>query len=213
MPVIREVHDSWSGFFESQQSQLDEIFSHLDFANVTPAPDDIFKVFRYSAIEIRVAIIGQDPYPKPGDANGLAFSSNAQVMPMSLRNIFQELATDTASPLRDNPDLSDWAEQGVFLVNRVLTTRPGESLAHKAIGWENFTFAALQYLAELNPNLVVILWGNKAQELRSLFNPNLLIESVHPSPLSAHRGFFGSKPFSRANHQLEQLGLSPIRWG
>jgi len=213
LPVNREVHASWASFFESQQSQLDEIFNRLDFADVTPVSDDIFKVFKYSAFEVRVAIIGQDPYPKSGDANGLAFSSNARVQPMSLRNIFQELAADMASPIRDNPDLSDWAEQGVFLINRVLTTRPGESLAHKAIGWEDFTFAALQHLAQLNPNLVVILWGSKAQELRSLFNPNLLIESVHPSPLSAHRGFFGSKPFSRANHQLEQLGLSPVQWG
>ena len=213
MPVNREVHASWASFFESQQSQLDEIFNRLDFADVTPVSDDIFKVFKYSAFEVRVAIIGQDPYPKSGDANGLAFSSNARVLPMSLRNIFQELAADMASPIRENPDLSDWAEQGVFLINRVLTTRPGESLAHKAIGWEDFTFAALQHLAQLNPNLVVILWGSKAQELRSLFNPNLLIESVHPSPLSAHRGFFGSKPFSRANHQLEQLGLSPVQWG
>lgn len=213
MPLVREVHDSWSEFFHSQQSQLDSVLRKIDSANVTPAVGDIFKVFRSSAHDVRVVIIGQDPYPKIGDANGLAFSSNANVLPMSLRNIFQELAADLSAPQRTNADLQDWADQGVFLINRLLSTKPGESMAHKGIGWEEFTLAALQHLVQLNPNLVAILWGNKAQELRSQFNSSLLIESVHPSPLSAHRGFFGSKPFSRANHQLGQLGLSPIQWG
>jgi uracil-DNA glycosylase len=155
-----------------------------------------------------VLILGQDPYPGEGVADGLAFSSAREKVPASLRNIFIEYSSDLGLPAPMSPDLSKWSERGVLLLNRTLTTTVGERNAHVSIGWRNFTYSVAEFLAQRD--VIAILWGNGARELADLFDKK--IESVHPSPLSARRGFFGSEPFSRANELLESAGREPIDW-
>ena len=157
-------------------------------------------------------IFGQDPYPTAGHAHGLAFSVDQSVskLPASLRNIFEELATDLGSAKRTNGDLSDWSDQGVLLLNRILTTEVGSSMAHAHLGWQEITAAVAHELGKRD--VVAILWGKPAGELKSFFRSVFVIESAHPSPLAAYRGFFGSKPFSRANLILENHGIAPINW-
>jgi uracil-DNA glycosylase len=213
LPLNLQHHESWDALFESQQIQLEKILKSIDLENIVPPFHQLFRVFETPVDTVKIVIVGQDPYPTFGDANGLAFSSAVSTIPRSLKNIFKELADDLGNEERTNSDLQDWSDQGVFLINRVLSTAPGVSLAHRGIGWESFTAEALDFLIELNPSVVPILWGSGARELAPLFKDTLVIESAHPSPLSAHRGFFGSKPFSRANHHLVKLGLSPIEWG
>ena len=156
-------------------------------------------------------IFGQDPYPTKGHANGLAFSVNSSISPLppSLRNIFAELATDCGVERLDG-DLTDWFDQGVLLVNRVLSTEAGTSLAHADFGWNEITETVAQELG--NRDVVAILWGKNAGELSEFFRPEWRIESVHPSPLSAYRGFFGSKPFSRCNDILLSNNMRAIDW-
>ena len=160
-------------------------------------------------------ITGQDPYPTPGHAVGLSFSVAADVRPLprSLQNIFKELASDLEVGLPSNGDLTPWAEQGVLLLNRVLTVGAGEPGSHRGIGWESFTEAAIRGLVErIEEPLVAILWGKDAQSLTEMLGDVPIIESAHPSPLSADRGFFGSRPFSQANEFLDDLGGEPISW-
>ncbi|CAB4533822.1 MAG: uracil-DNA glycosylase [Actinobacteria bacterium] len=159
----------------------------------------------------KVVIFGQDPYPTQGHADGLAFSVAKEVsrLPASLRNIFSELSSD-CGVTRINGDLSDWFNQGVMLINRILTTGVGASLTHADIGWKEITDAVAKELG--NHQVVALLWGKSAGELSDNFKPSLRIESAHPSPLSAYRGFFGSKPFSRCNNILKAQGKTPIRW-
>jgi len=180
---------------------IDQIEERLLNIDCAPEFENVFRTLSRSIESSRVVIFGQDPYPSKGHANGLAFSVNKSVSPLppSLRNIFAELATDVGVERLDG-DLTDWFNQGVLLVNRVLSTEVGISLAHSDFGWEEVTQSIAQELGKRE--VVAILWGKNAGELSSFFPAERRIESVHPSPLSAYRGFFGSKPFSRCNQIL-----------
>ena len=164
---------------------------------------------------VKVVILGQDPYPTPGNANGLAFSVTPQTdLPRSLKNIFQELESDLGIPRPANGDLSHWAAQGVLLLNTTLTVQADNANSHAAWGWEQVTDALIHGLSQSQAGLVFILWGNNARKKRALIDQSrhLVLESAHPSPLSARRGFFGSRPFSQANAFLAQRGAAAIRW-
>jgi uracil-DNA glycosylase len=206
---IERVDPSWDPLFVEQQAALIEIFQSLVSVRHTPPRERIFRAFEYPLEDVRVVIFGQDPYPSPGVADGLAFSSLPdQRIPASLRNVFKELHDDLGVPSPETPDLTAWSRSGVMLLNRTLTTAEGERNAHLMNGWRSFTDAAANLLAA--QNVVAILWGNNARELAPLFKNR--IESAHPSPLSAHRGFFGSRPFSTANRLLQESGRDPINW-
>lgn len=177
-----------------------------------PESAAILRAFSYPRADVRVLIVGQDPYPTPGDAMGLSFSvPTGHPLPRSLANIARELRADTGEDLASG-DLSAWAEQGVMLLNRVLTVRPGAPGSHRGHGWEAFTEHAIRSLASRGGPLVAILWGRDAQSARAFLDEVPTIESAHPSPLSASSGFFGSRPFSRANAALAAQGAEAIRW-
>lgn len=178
-----------------------------------PAGSDVLKAFTYPLEQVKVLIVGQDPYPTPGNAMGLSFSVHPGMpLPKSLQNIFRELSEDVGAPAPSSGDLSPWCDQGVMLLNRVLTVRPGQPGSHRGRGWEKVTDAAIAALVARGKPLVAILWGRDAQALQPLLPGVPAICSPHPSPLSAHRGFFGSRPFSRANQLLAQMGASPVDW-
>lgn len=178
-----------------------------------PAGTDVLRAFTYPFDEVKVLLVGQDPYPTPGHAMGLSFSVAPGVeIPASLRNIYRELSDDVGPIAPTGGDLTGWARQGVCLLNRVLTVRPGQPGSHRGRGWEAVTQRAIEALVERDRPLVAILWGKDAQSLLPLLGSTPAITSVHPSPLSAYRGFFGSKPFSRANELLAQQGADPIDW-
>ena len=180
-----------------------------------PSGTNILRAFTQPFDQVRVLIVGQDPYPTPGHAVGLSFSVQPQVRPLprSLANIFREYRDDLDLPSPSNGDLSPWAERGVLLLNRVLTVEPGRPGSHRGKGWEQVTAQAIRALvARPAQPLVAILWGRDAGSLRPMLTDVPCIESAHPSPLSADRGFFGSRPFSRANHLLTDLGTDPIDW-
>lgn len=179
-----------------------------------PAGDAVLRAFRVPLPDVRVLIVGQDPYPTPGHAVGLSFSVAPQVTPLpaSLRNIYKELIDDLSVDPPSTGDLTPWAQQGVMLLNRVLTVRPGEPGSHRGIGWEHVTAAAIQALAQRGGPMVAILWGRDARNLAAHLGEVPTVQSAHPSPLSAHGGFFGSKPFSRTNELLTAQGADPIDW-
>jgi len=179
-----------------------------------PAPGDVLRAFRQPLADVRVLIVGQDPYPTPGHPIGLSFAAERHVRPLprSLANIYRELRDDLGVEPAAHGDLSAWSDAGVLLLNRVLTVRPGEAGSHRGRGWEAVTDAAIRALAARGTPLVSILWGRQAQGLRALLGDSPVIESAHPSPLSASRGFFGSRPFSRANAALAALGSPPVDW-
>ncbi|MCF8571349.1 uracil-DNA glycosylase [Gordonia sp. HY002] len=179
-----------------------------------PAGANVLRAFTQPFDDVRVLIVGQDPYPTPGHAVGLSFSVGADVQPVprSLQNIYTEYCDDLGHPRPSNGDLTPWAQQGVLLLNRVLTVMPGEPASHRNKGWEIVTECAIKALAARDEPLVAILWGNDARKLVEWMPDVPTIESVHPSPLSASRGFFGSKPFSRANEELLDLGGDPVDW-
>lgn len=178
-----------------------------------PPGNDILRAFTYPFDEVKVLIVGQDPYPTPGHAMGLSFSVRPGVnIPASLRNIYQELTSDLGCPPHTSGDLTKWAQQGVCLLNRVLTVSPGAPASHRGRGWERVTECAIEALAARNRPLVAILWGKDAGTAAPLLGGTPIISSPHPSPLSAHRGFFGSRPFSRANECLIAQGATPINW-
>lgn len=183
---------------------------------VYPAPDDIFNAFAFTPLEkVKVVILGQDPYHEPGQAHGLSFSVKPSVeIPPSLVNIYKELHEDCGCYIPNNGYLKKWADQGVMLLNTVLTVRAHAAHSHKNIGWEEFTDAAIRVLNTQDRPMVFLLWGKPAQQKRSMLtNPrHLILEAPHPSPLSAYRGFFGSRPFSRANKFLAEHGETPIDW-
>lgn len=192
-----------------------EYTTHKD--RVFPKGNEIFKAFEACPFEeVKVVMLGQDPYPTRGHAHGLCFSVEPHVRPLpkSLVNIYKELETDVGIAPRENGDLRHWAEQGVFMLNSVLTVREGEANSHKDKGWEKFTDAVIEKLAEKREGIVYILWGSKAQEKGRVVNAskNKIITSPHPSPLSSYRGFFGSKPFSQTNNYLTSIGKAPINW-
>lgn len=206
---LTEVHPSWHEFFKRHLELIENIFTELDVTKIAPERELVFRAFREPLENVKVAIFGQDPYPTPGVANGLAFSVAADApLPASLRNIFKEYCSDLSLPTPSSGDLSEWSSQGVLLVNRVLTTDIGERNAHRDTSWISITEDLARYLGARG--VVAILWGSSAHELAKYFhNP---IMSVHPSPLSAYRGFFGSRPFSKANLALVERGLPQISW-
>ena len=179
-----------------------------------PAGTDVLRAFTRPFDDVRVIIVGQDPYPTPGHPMGLSFSVQPDVRPVprSLVNIFKELGEDVGAPLPSTGDLSPWADDGVLLLNRVLTVQPGRPASHRGKGWEEITEHAITALVERGGPLVAILWGNQAQTLRPLLGEVPVVASAHPSPLSASRGFFGSRPFSRANELLAAQGGRPVHW-
>ncbi|GGM19007.1 uracil-DNA glycosylase [Promicromonospora citrea] len=179
-----------------------------------PAGENVLAAFQRPLAEVRVLVVGQDPYPTPGHAMGLSFSVQPDVRPVprSLANIYTELQEDLGVPQPSNGDLRPWADQGVMLLNRTLTCRPGSSDSHAGKGWEAVTEAAIRALVARGGPLVAILWGAKARNLKPWLGDVPVVESAHPSPLSARNGFFGSRPFSRANALLEQQGAQPIDW-
>ena len=179
-----------------------------------PTGDNVLRAFSQPFDQVRVLIVGQDPYPTPGHPVGLSFSVNPQVRPLprSLSNIFRELVDDVGVPPPSCGDLSPWASRGVLLLNRVLTVSPGKPGSHRGKGWEEVTAHAISALVQRDQPLVAILWGRDAQTLTPLLGNTPIVASVHPSPLSAHGGFFGSKPFSRVNEHLKSLGAQPIDW-
>jgi uracil-DNA glycosylase len=179
-----------------------------------PAGDHVLRAFQQPFADVRVLIVGQDPYPTPGHPIGLCFSVAPDVRPLpkSLVNIFTEYCEDLGHPPPANGDLSPWTENGVLLLNRALTVEPGRPNSHQGKGWEEVTEQAIRALAARGGPLVAILWGRNARNLRPLLGPVPCIESAHPSPLSARSGFFGSRPFSRANQLLEEQGASAIDW-
>ena len=184
--------------------------------SVFPPPKSIFRAFDECSFEqVRVVILGQDPYHGKNQANGLCFAVSSGIQaPPSLQNIFKELEADLGRPVVRDPDLGRWAKQGVLLLNATLTVRSGQAGSHQGKGWEQFTDAAVAALEREREHLVFILWGNYARAKGARINRarHCVIESPHPSPFSAHSGFFGSRPFSRANTYLEQHGIRPIEW-
>jgi uracil-DNA glycosylase len=164
--------------------------------------------------QVRVLIVGQDPYPTPGHPIGLSFAVQRHVRPVprSLGNIYKELLADVGIPAPEHGDLTAWSDQGVLLLNRVLTVEPGRPASHRGKGWEPITDAAIRALVARGGPLVAVLWGKDAQTLRPLLGPTPVIASAHPSPLSADRGFFGSRPFSRVNESLAEQGGEPVDW-
>ncbi len=179
-----------------------------------PAGEHVLRAFSQPFDDVRVLIVGQDPYPTPGHPVGLSFSVAPDVRPVprSLQNIFRELRDDLGVPIPSNGDLTPWTRQGVLLLNRVLTVQPGKSGSHAGKGWERVTDQAVRALAARDQPLVAILWGRQAQSLEPLLSDADCLKSVHPSPLSASGGFFGSRPFSRANELLVKRGGQPVDW-
>ena len=179
-----------------------------------PAGEHILRAFTRPFADVRVLIVGQDPYPTPGHPIGLSFAVERHVRPLpgSLRNIYKELHADLGIPPAEHGDLTAWADHGVLLLNRALTVTPGASASHRAKGWEPITEQAIRSLVARGGPLVAILWGRDARSLKPLLGTVPAIESAHPSPLSAPNGFFGSRPFSRANALLVEQGAEPVDW-
>jgi uracil-DNA glycosylase len=220
-PLPELVDDGWARALapvETQVSQLGE-FLRAELAagqRYLPAGPNVLRAFSFPFDGVRVLIVGQDPYPTPGHAVGLSFSVAPDVRPIprSLDNIFKEYVSDLGYPAPTSGDLTPWAEQGVMLLNRVLTVRPGNPASHRGKGWEAVTECAIRALVARPQPLVAVLWGRDASTLKPMLTGAkcMTIESVHPSPLSASRGFFGSRPFSRTNELLAELGAEPVDW-
>jgi uracil-DNA glycosylase len=218
-PLVDLVHPTWAPALEPVAPAVAALgeFLRAEVAagrGYLPAGRHILRAFEQPLDAVRVLVVGQDPYPTPGHAVGLSFSVAPEVSPIprSLANIYQELQTDLGCPRPSTGDLSPWAERGVLLLNRVLTVRPSAPGSHRGKGWEQVTGAAIDALSSRGGPLVAILWGRDARELRSRLPGIPLVESAHPSPLSASSGFFGSRPFSRANALLTARGAEPVDW-
>lgn len=179
-----------------------------------PAGANVLRAFSRPLADVKVLIVGQDPYPTPGHPIGLSFAVDREVRPLprSLGNIYRELESDLGIPPAAHGDLSSWSDQGVLLLNRVLTVRPGAPASHRGWGWEKVTELAIRALVARDAPLVAVLWGRDAEGLRPMLGDTPVISSAHPSPLSASRGFFGSRPFSRANALLLEQGAEPVDW-
>ncbi len=194
----------------------DTVLREYQSREIFPAPADVFNAFDFTPRSaVKAVILGQDPYHEPGQAHGLSFSVKPGIdIPPSLQNIYQELHADLGCRIPNNGYLKKWADQGVLLLNTVLTVRAHAANSHRGIGWEQFTDAAIRALNEEDRPIVFILWGRPAQmKAAMLTNPkHLILKAPHPSPLSAYRGFFGSKPFSQTNRFLEENGIAPIDW-
>jgi uracil-DNA glycosylase len=213
------VHESWREVFAAHSESLNRISARLDqdhAAGIHHLPDSasILRAFEQSLDSVRVVIVGQDPYPTPGHAVGLSFSVDREVRPLprSLTNIYRELQDDLGIEPAAHGDLTRWAESGVILLNRVLTVQSGNAGSDRGIGWQAITASALEALSRRGGPLVAVLWGKDAQSAAPLLGPVPILASAHPSPLSARKGFFGSRPFSRANDLLIAQGGQPIDW-
>jgi uracil-DNA glycosylase len=206
---LSEIDSSWHSIFEPHLGEIEEIFQTLGDKEITPSRQFVFSAFSLPITKVKVLILGQDPYPAKGIADGLAFSSGlADVIPASLRNIFKEYCEDLSYTVPSTNNLRPWLKEGVMLLNTSLTTEIGKRDTHKSLGWNNLISSVLLELSKRD--VVAILWGNTAKSAGSAFPYK--IESAHPSPLSAHRGFFGSKPFSSANEILLRLGKDSVNW-
>lgn len=219
MRLWNQVPQEWQPLIADQERLITTIGNELierqeQGADVTPAWKHIFRALECDISKISVVIVGQDPYPTGGHATGLAFSvpSGTAPLPPTLRNILKEVCDDVGLTSCPDGNLESWSQQGVLLLNRVLTVDVGVSTSHHNLGWQRVTQAILREVIRVNPQVVGMLWGRQAQELQDLFESKHMLSSAHPSPLSAYRGFFGSKPFSRANTLLEHQGRSPIIW-
>jgi uracil-DNA glycosylase len=219
LDVQASVHQSWLPVFEGRSAEIATLRGFLEDETAAgrhwlPKPAQVLRAFTIPLDQVKVVIAGQDPYPTPGHSVGLAFSVAPGVaLPRSLGNIFRELQSDLGVGAPASGDLTPWAEQGVLLLNSALTVGSGHSGSHRGKGWEPVTSAVIAALInrpEGSP--VAILWGKDAQNYGNDFDSRFVISSPHPSPLSARRGFFGSKPFSRTNEFLHQQGLAPIDW-
>ena len=213
------VHPSWAGALEPVADTISACgeFLRAELAagrGYLPAGDKVLRAFSQPLDRVKVLIVGQDPYPTPGHAVGLSFSVAPDVRPVprSLANIYTELSTDLGIPTPRNGDLSPWTDQGVLLLNRVLTVQPGKPASHRGHGWEEVTARAIDALVARERPLVAILWGRDARSLVPRLGGTPYVESAHPSPLSARNGFFGSRPFSRANTLLSEQGGAPVDW-
>ncbi len=218
-PLNELVDDGWAGALAPVADQVSKMgdFLRAEIAaghGYLPAGPDVLRAFSFPFDDVRVLIVGQDPYPTPGHAVGLSFSVAPDVRPVprSLANIFTEYSADLGYPQPGNGDLTPWARRGVMLLNRVLTVRPGLPASHRGKGWEAVTECAIRALAARDQPMVAILWGRDAGTLKPMLGRCAAIESPHPSPLSASRGFFGSRPFSRANELLTGMGADPVDW-
>jgi len=218
-PLSELVAPDWAEALAPVEAQLRAMGEFLRAEHAAghqtfPAGPQILRAFTYPMSAVRVLIVGQDPYPTPGHPIGLSFAveSHVRPLPRSLTNIYRELHADLGIPPAPHGDLTAWSEQGVMLLNRVLTVRAGEAGSHRGKGWEAITERAISALVERGGPLVAILWGAQAQSLAPLLRGIDIIASPHPSPLSADRGFFGSRPFSRANASLEAQGVPGVDW-
>lgn len=219
---MKYFDESWRSFLEKEftQEYFVELrkFLHAEYEmkKIFPEKKAVFRAFLTDFNKIKVVILGQDPYHTPGVADGLAFSvkNGNKYMAPSLVNIYKEIDADIGCHLNQDGDLSGWQEQGVLLLNNVLTVEACKAGSHRGRGWEVFTKHCIEYLNKERDNLVFILWGRDARGKKLLIdlNRHLVLESAHPSPLSAYNGFFGSKPFSKTNEYLTKNGMEPIRW-
>jgi uracil-DNA glycosylase len=221
---FEQMHPGWQEGLADQREWLGRMEQLLaKEPALAPKADLVMSAFAAAPDAVRVVIVGQDPYPTPGVAVGRSFAIADGPLPASLKNIFKELASDLgleANQVAPNPDLRGWQSQGVMLLNRHLTTLEGEPGAHFKLGWESLTDAAVRHLVVSSKFLILVLWGNQAQKIKAKLDAELavagprvaIIEGVHPSPLSARRGFFGSKPFSTINVALRDYGFDEINW-
>lgn len=218
-PLAQLVDPGWAAALEPVAERIASMgeFLRAEVAagrTYLPAGENILRAFRQPIGDVRVLVVGQDPYPTPGHPIGLCFAVDREVRPIprSLQNIYRELRSDLGIEPPDHGDLSSWERQGILLLNRCLTVCPGKPASHKGRGWEAVTEQAIRALVARQQPLVAILWGRDAQTLKPLLGHTPTIESAHPSPMSADRGFFGSRPFSRANALLAEQGADPVDW-
>ncbi|WP_424529539.1 uracil-DNA glycosylase [Sphaerisporangium viridialbum] len=218
-PLNEVVESGWATALEPVAERIAALGDFLrqeiaEGRQYLPAGANVLRAFQQPLDQVRVLIVGQDPYPTPGHPVGLSFSVAPDVRPLpgSLVNIFKEYSADLGYPPPGNGDLTPWTEQGVLLLNRVLTVAPGKPASHRGKGWEEVTEQAIHALVARGGPLVAILWGRDARSLKPMLGQVPCIESAHPSPLSARNGFFGTHPFSRANQLLEKQGAGPIEW-
>jgi uracil-DNA glycosylase len=218
-PLNKVVEAGWADALEPVADQITRMgaFLRAEIAagrRYLPAGENVLRAFTQPFDDVRVLIMGQDPYPTPGHPVGLSFSVDPGVrrLPGSLLNIFREYSQDLGYPTPATGDLTPWTERGVLLLNRVLTVEPGKPGSHRGKGWEEVTEQAIRALVARDKPLVAILWGRDARNLAPMLGSTPIIESAHPSPMSAHSGFFGTRPFSRASQLLESVGAAPVDW-
>lgn len=211
-PIFQPVHASWFPILKPLEGEITSAFDLVSKGEYIPGIDRILAPLSASIDDVKVVIVGQDPYPNADFADGFAFSVRPEVSPFpaSLVNIFKELESDCGAAMPPDGNLERWSRQGVLLINRTLTTIPGESHAHQRSGWMAITEVIIREVA--SRGAVGILWGGNAQQMSEYFDSNRVIKSAHPSPLSAYRGFFGSKPFSQCNRILDNISKATIIW-